>query len=479
MINRNQITAIGVTAMVLLAILMFPPFAVETGGETKNMGYAFVFSPPRQSPLATTVNATQLFIQWLAIMLYGSLAFILAKETGSTGGYSEIPAEVSAIQPFDADPAHPWIRLWARLIDYALFLACFYALVFALSANGAHMRFSENLAVEFLLWPMVANALLVFYEALCLSTLATTPGKALFSIQVLSRDGARLSFSRALGRAFAVLWRGFAFLLLFPVIPSITLWAAYKEIRDTGSAQWDKADENWVTHGPLGDIRVVIGAMAGVLAAVSVSSAPVAIRLAVHKQPLELPALARELPAWAARIRPQPPSPTPQMPTETPQGGSPAKEPAVAAPKNPPVAGQPAPNPAKPPPDYSNPPRQTETGHPSRPASLPPTILEAVKAKDVSALKEFIRQGRSLNERIDGTTLLIVAVKAGNADMVRWLIERGADINQADADGRVPYLFAQAADNQEIMSLLGANQGSGASVIPRWRHEGDKWILNR
>jgi ankyrin repeat protein len=106
-------------------------------------------------------------------------------------------------------------------------------------------------------------------------------------------------------------------------------------------------------------------------------------------------------------------------------------------------------------------------------------ILEAIKAKDMAALEDYFRQGGSLNARIEGTTLLITAVKTGNVEMVKWLIENGANTEKTDSDGRSPYLYAQIANNEVILSLIGDNAASSGSEISHWQHQGDNWSRGR
>ncbi len=65
---------------------------------------------------------------------------------------------------------------------------------------------------------------------------------------------------------------------------------------------------------------------------------------------------------------------------------------------------------------------------------LPSSVLSAACFGDVSAVSEFLESGLGgVNDRsVFQSTLLHVAARAGRADVVRLLLDRGADINALD-----------------------------------------------
>lgn len=163
----------------------------------------------------------------------------------------------------------PWQRYWARSIDYALFLVVFNVVVALLSMNGPMV--SDNVIIELATLFILSLVSLILYEATWLSAAATTPGKALFSIKVYTKQGESLSFGQAFGRSFSALASGFAFLIFFPFIPMLTMWKSYKEIKNTGSASWDKKEGHKVIHQSVGSPRLWTGVALGLVAVVTIS----------------------------------------------------------------------------------------------------------------------------------------------------------------------------------------------------------------
>lgn len=97
---------------------------------------------------------------------------------------------------------------------------------------------------------------------------------------------------------------------------------------------------------------------------------------------------------------------------------------------------------------------------------LSPTVRIKLNTEDVlnnvALYEQLLKAGQDVNARI-GTmqeTMLIAAVKRNDGVAVERLIEKGADVNVADASGWSPYFFAVAAGNENLTQLLvkkGAN----------------------
>ena len=277
--NKNQKIVLTVVAIVIILMLAFPPFYAETETMTFNMGYSFILDPPR----ASMVNTGLLLTQWFGVLLLGGLAWLLVKDTATSTTQSR---KVDIGRTFNPASPRPWNRFWARSIDYTLFLVVFYILVVFLALQELSLTFSDNILLEMLFWFVISNVLLVLYEAAWISTFGTTPGKALFSIKIVTNFGYNLSFKQALDRAFSVLASGFAFLIFFPVIPMFTMWSSYKEIKNTGVAKWDKTEKHKVAHKPVGNIRLWLGVILGVVSVIMLSSVHIIVRQ-INKEQLK------------------------------------------------------------------------------------------------------------------------------------------------------------------------------------------------
>jgi uncharacterized RDD family membrane protein YckC len=264
--NKNQKIVLAVVAIAIVLMLAFPPFYAETETRTFNKGYSFILDPPTRH---SNVNIGLLFVQWIGVLIIGGLVWLLVKDTATSTTQSR---KVAIGRTFNPASPRPWNRFWARSIDYTLFFVAFYVLVFFLALQELSLTFSDNILLEMLFWFVISNVLLVLYEAAWISTFGTTPGKALFSIKILTNFGYNLSFKQALDRAFSVLASGFAFLIFFPVIPMFTMWSSYKEIKNTGVAKWDKTEKHKVVHKPVGNIRLWLGMVLGVVSVIILSS---------------------------------------------------------------------------------------------------------------------------------------------------------------------------------------------------------------
>lgn len=74
--NDKQIIVLIGVVIIMLAMLLFPPFDIRASSGSINFGYAFIFSPPHPSAL---VNPSLLFFQWVVLTSIGFIAWPLFK----------------------------------------------------------------------------------------------------------------------------------------------------------------------------------------------------------------------------------------------------------------------------------------------------------------------------------------------------------------------------------------------------------------
>ena len=106
-----------------------------------------------------------------------------------------------------------------------------------------------------------------------------------------------------------------------------------------------------------------------------------------------------------------------------------------------------------------------------------PSLLSAAKAEDLTMLQKLVDAGASVNERDgDGSTILHTAVSDEQLEVVKWLIEHGADVScAATSTGMTPlHCAATAMDAQrpkllQIVQLLLANGGDPTAKTARLR----------
>ena len=80
-------------------------------------------------------------------------------------------------------------------------------------------------------------------------------------------------------------------------------------------------------------------------------------------------------------------------------------------------------------------------------------LFESVEKNDVQAVKEYIEQGRDIEAKKEGVTLLFWAARYGHTDITRSLIDKGVDVN-ATVDSITPLLVAAAYGHADIARLL-------------------------
>ncbi len=131
----------------------------------------------------------------------------------------------------------PWRRFFARDLDFML---CHYI---------SSLVFWEFLHSS-LLSILGGFVLMLLLEPLCLHLFGSTPGKAIFGIQVTDLEEKRLSFSAGVERTWTVLWEGTA--LRIPIVMYYFLYKSYTacEAGEPLPWEWDsevtyKDDKVW------------------------------------------------------------------------------------------------------------------------------------------------------------------------------------------------------------------------------------------
>lgn len=75
--NRNQkIVAVSIV-LVLLGMLLFPPFHLVVREGTFNVGFSFIFNPPQKG--TAIINTSQWLIQILVVGIIGGITWFLFK----------------------------------------------------------------------------------------------------------------------------------------------------------------------------------------------------------------------------------------------------------------------------------------------------------------------------------------------------------------------------------------------------------------
>ncbi len=140
-----------------------------------------------------------------------------------------VPAEDTA-----PHPAHPWLRLFARTLDYDLYLLpleLLCLLVFRLNPNTTEGKVASVVCI------FIAYLTMVFVEPMLLHFFGTTPGKWIFGLHITNDDGTYLSYKEGRRRTWNVIRYGYGFGI--PFYSLYRQWKSYKVCLSEEPCIWD------------------------------------------------------------------------------------------------------------------------------------------------------------------------------------------------------------------------------------------------
>jgi len=151
---------------------------------------------------------------------------------------------------FTCSQVRPWVRFWARMLDYTIMGLVLYFLL------GIAM-FVVAVPVGVAAWIGILTPLIwVPIEAWFITMWGSTPGKALLQVSVWNDESKRLPYGKSIHRAFSVWVRGFG--LGIPIVNWITMIVAYTKLSSHEITTWDKKIPSKVQHHRIGGGRVVL-----------------------------------------------------------------------------------------------------------------------------------------------------------------------------------------------------------------------------
>ena len=152
----------------------------------------------------------------------------------------------------------PWVRYWARTCDFLLFCIVVGGIVVPFVPGFDEMN--DTLVGAVFLFAYC------FVEPVLLSTIGTTPARALFRVRLRNADGTKLSYGAGLKRSLLVFLRGQA--LGIGVIALIASILAYRRLTQDGITAWDRDGNFTVSHQEISWWRwlMMIGGLVGFIA---------------------------------------------------------------------------------------------------------------------------------------------------------------------------------------------------------------------
>jgi uncharacterized RDD family membrane protein YckC len=138
----------------------------------------------------------------------------------------------------------PWVRYWARQLDYL-----FAGMLVMLVVSPAYFLGEASIGlVSMIVW--------IFLEAALLATWGWTPGKYFLKVRVRDASGEKLSFTQALLRGFRVWVVGMG--CGAPFLSMIAMWWGHNSLLKKGVTYWDDNGSIVVVHEDKGSMRLTI-----------------------------------------------------------------------------------------------------------------------------------------------------------------------------------------------------------------------------
>lgn len=81
-------------------------------------------------------------------------------------------------------------------------------------------------------------------------------------------------------------------------------------------------------------------------------------------------------------------------------------------------------------------------------------LCMAISKGDFATVKKFVEYGADVNERMNGVTPLMLAARYNHVDIVKFLLDQGADKRLKDDKGHTALKYAELSKATDVISLL-------------------------
>jgi len=81
-------------------------------------------------------------------------------------------------------------------------------------------------------------------------------------------------------------------------------------------------------------------------------------------------------------------------------------------------------------------------------------LCTAIYKGDLATVKKFVEYGANINEESNGMTPLMFAARYNKVDIIKYLLEKGADKSVKDERGFTAVKYAELSNSAEAMAIL-------------------------
>lgn len=89
-----------------------------------------------------------------------------------------------------------------------------------------------------------------------------------------------------------------------------------------------------------------------------------------------------------------------------------------------------------------------------KPLKIYDPLCVAISKSDNQTAKKIIEYGADVNQRFNGMTPLMYAARYNNVEMIKMLIEKGADLSEKDSRGNTAIKYAELSNAKEATAFL-------------------------
>lgn len=90
----------------------------------------------------------------------------------------------------------------------------------------------------------------------------------------------------------------------------------------------------------------------------------------------------------------------------------------------------------------------------------PSTLAIAISKGEIETVKQFIESGTKVNKKLNGLTPLMYAARYNKVEIIKYLLQKGADLNIKDSQGFTALKHAELSNAYEAIAILKSSSGN-------------------